>query len=295
MGDTPLLYSCLLYSLKIFKKVFVITKNKKILNLIPNKINKLSGLDDKRLKGINYFFSLMNEEIIPSRIYDSKKMQIINFHDGPLPKYAGLYSSTWAIINSEKNHGVTWHKVNDIIDGGDILLKKKFQISKNDTAESIDLKSNFNGFILFKDLIKKIISNNLEGEKQNFKKRTYFGLKDRYKIPNYGFINYNDSINKILRIARSLKMSPNKKNKLCKLKILTSMGVMEIQEINLLKNKNFKVYKPNQIIICNNKGFYLKIKNNILHFKLKNKKIIKKFKLFIPNQKFINQFKKKSI
>ena len=33
----------------------------------------------------------------------------INFHDGPLPRYAGLYVTAWALMNRETSHGVTWH------------------------------------------------------------------------------------------------------------------------------------------------------------------------------------------
>ena len=38
----------------------------------------------------------------------------VNFHDGPLPAYAGLNAPVWAILNREATHGITWH----LIEGG---------------------------------------------------------------------------------------------------------------------------------------------------------------------------------
>ena len=58
------------------------------------------------------------------------KQTCFNFHDGPLPRYAGLFSSSWAIVNNEKTHGVTWHKITKKIDAGDIVASKKFKIKK---------------------------------------------------------------------------------------------------------------------------------------------------------------------
>ena len=54
----------------------------------------------------------------------------VNFHDGPLPKYAGLYSSSWALIKNEKQHGCCWHKIENKIDAGEILESIKFKINR---------------------------------------------------------------------------------------------------------------------------------------------------------------------
>ena len=207
-----------------------------------------------------------------------------------MPKYAGLYSSTWAIINNENYHGITWHQINELIDGGNIYLKKKFRIFKNDTAESIDLRSNYYGLDLFKKLIKKIVSYKITQTKQNLSKRTYYGLKDKINIPNNGFINCKDPVEKILKLSKALKFSKNKKNKLCKLKIFTSKGLFEIKEVFLSKVKKVNSYVVSDLIMPTNSIFFLKKGNKVLKFILKSKKLPKFFYLKYPYKTNIKKY-----
>ena len=41
----------------------------------------------------------------------------INCHDATLLNYAGVHASSWAILNGEKEHGVGWHVMSDIVEG----------------------------------------------------------------------------------------------------------------------------------------------------------------------------------
>ena len=64
----------------------------------------------------------------------------INFHDGPLPGYAGLNVTTWAIHNGESEHGVAWHLITSDIDGGDIVAESRFEIRADETAFSLNAR-----------------------------------------------------------------------------------------------------------------------------------------------------------
>ena len=109
----------------------------------------------------------------------------INFHDGPLPKYAGLYSSTWSISKDEKKHGMCWHEIESTIDTGTIYEISKFKIDEHISAYDIDFISSFLGIKLFRNLLDRLQNNNLKGHKQNLKLRTYYGREHFKKIPNY--------------------------------------------------------------------------------------------------------------
>jgi len=50
----------------------------------------------------------------------------INVHGALLPKYRGMHSTFWAIMNGEKELGITYHMVNPYMDAGDILAQYKF-------------------------------------------------------------------------------------------------------------------------------------------------------------------------
>lgn len=83
------------------------------------------------------------------------KFGSINLHAGPLPKYRGGSPLNWQIINNEKKIGISIIKLNKKIDGGKILIKKYFDLGKNQNILNAHKKVN----ILFKKNIFDSIHN----------------------------------------------------------------------------------------------------------------------------------------
>ena len=71
----------------------------------------------------DYLFSITHLEKIPDRVLELPRRCAINFHDGPLPRYAGLNSPAWAILNQEGSFGVCWHRMTGAIDQGPVLKR----------------------------------------------------------------------------------------------------------------------------------------------------------------------------
>ena len=63
--------------------------------------------------------------------------KIINIHPSLLPKYKGLDTFRRVLKSKEKVTGCTVHYVNNKIDSGQIILKKKIYIKENDTETSL--------------------------------------------------------------------------------------------------------------------------------------------------------------
>jgi len=244
VGTSIMLEKCIEISIKNFEKIFVITQDKKIKKKFKNKVKFINLNNIKRINS-DYLFSVLNEKILSLKQLDYVKKSSINFHDGPLPKYAGLFSSSWAIYNNEKKHGVCWHKIEKSIDAGDILTEMKFKINKNDTAYNVDTKGMMIGIKLFKKIVQNIKKNTLKFKKQNLKKRTYFG---KSKLKNLLKRYIKDKNNKTL--SNAFAVSPQKLkilNNFFKIKIknftndLRSVGKKN-GELNILRlNKLIKV------------------------------------------------------
>lgn len=62
-------------------------------------------------------------------------------HASLLPKYAGGAPLVWAIIEGEKETGVTLFKFDDGVDDGDIISQVKFPIELNDTIKEVYAKA----------------------------------------------------------------------------------------------------------------------------------------------------------
>jgi methionyl-tRNA formyltransferase len=86
------------------------------------------------LKAFNadLFVSMSFNQILRRPILDAAPLGFINCHAGALPFYRGRNILNWALINDEREFGITVHQVDEGIDTGDILLQKLLPISDDD-------------------------------------------------------------------------------------------------------------------------------------------------------------------
>lgn len=72
--------------------------------------------------------------MLPETVWNMPPMGTINVHASLLPQYRGAAPINWAIINGEKETGITTFKLQQEIDTGNILLQEKIEIGENETA-----------------------------------------------------------------------------------------------------------------------------------------------------------------
>jgi methionyl-tRNA formyltransferase len=75
--------------------------------------------------------------MLPESIWSFPPMGTLNVHGSLLPKYRGAAPINWAIINGEKETGVTTFKLQHAIDTGDILLQERIPIGPDMTAGAL--------------------------------------------------------------------------------------------------------------------------------------------------------------
>ena len=87
------------------------------------------------LKALNAdLFIVVAFRMLPKVIWEIPKKGTINLHASILPNYRGAAPINWAIINGEKESGVTTFFINEKIDTGDVLLVEKTKIQDGQTA-----------------------------------------------------------------------------------------------------------------------------------------------------------------
>ena len=77
------------------------------------------------------------ENIKQKKFINNFKNKIINIHPSLLPKYKGLNTHERAIKNKDKYSGCTVHFVNEKLNSGKIILKRKVKLTKTDTPASL--------------------------------------------------------------------------------------------------------------------------------------------------------------
>jgi methionyl-tRNA formyltransferase len=75
--------------------------------------------------------------MLPELVWDMPPMGTINLHGSLLPQYRGAAPINWAVINGEKETGVTTFRLQHEIDTGNILLQERFPIEETDTAGDV--------------------------------------------------------------------------------------------------------------------------------------------------------------
>jgi len=75
--------------------------------------------------------------MLPEIVWNMPPMGTVNLHGSLLPEYRGAAPINWAIINGEKETGVSTFKLQDQIDTGNILLQEKIPVSETDTAGTL--------------------------------------------------------------------------------------------------------------------------------------------------------------
>nr|WP_269570251.1 formyltransferase family protein [Legionella tunisiensis] len=182
--------------------------------------------------------------MLPLSLLQQAKGMAINYHNAPLPKYAGLHAPSWAILNNEKFHGVTWHEMVEEIDAGDILKQALIEIDPNETGLSLSVKCYQNAVNTFNELTYEISYQNTHKVAQNLINRTYF---DYYKKPLHGgWINWNDSGEQIDRLCRALDLGHHHSNRLGLPKFNIGNSFFIIGQLKLLDKQSIDL--PGTII-----------------------------------------------
>lgn len=92
-------------------------------------------------------------KILPEEILQIPKLGCINVHASLLPKYRGSAPIQWAILNGDKETGITTMYMDKGMDTGDMILKEKVQIGENETTGELwDRLAKIGGKLLVKTL-----------------------------------------------------------------------------------------------------------------------------------------------
>ena len=139
----------------------------KIPIYITDKINNQKYfLLFKKLKP-DLIASLYWRRIIDYKIINTAKKGAINIHYALLPKYRGFASLNWAIINNEKEAGVTLHYLAKEVDNGDIVAQQSFEIKETDTIRDLFVKADKIALELVRSYIPLIEKNKAPRIKQD--------------------------------------------------------------------------------------------------------------------------------
>lgn len=153
-----------------------------------------------RFKHVDIIFVHGYHYRIKRDIIENEKIKTVNFHQSLLPKYGGRHPLNWAIIKGENTTGITFHHINEEIDGGDIIFQKKIRVSRDDDVISLYGKTIKCASKYIKGVIESVYDASFIPVKQDIKKREYFSPRG----PDDGEILECDTVKETRNKVRAL-------------------------------------------------------------------------------------------
>lgn len=141
--------------------------------LQPEKISKQEELEKVFALKPDLIVTAAFGQILPKALLDYPKYGCINVHASLLPKYRGGAPIHQAIIDGEKETGITIMYMVEKLDAGDILTQTKVTIEEHDHVGTLHNKLSAAGAKLLSETIPDLIAGNLKPIKQNDQEATF--------------------------------------------------------------------------------------------------------------------------
>lgn len=103
----------------------------------PERVRTPEAVERLRRENADMFVVAAFGQILPKEVLDMPRLGCINVHASLLPKYRGAAPIQWAVINGEKESGVSIMQMDEGIDTGDILAQERVELAPKETGESL--------------------------------------------------------------------------------------------------------------------------------------------------------------
>lgn len=142
----------------------------------PDKLNTLESLKILKKEKADLFLVVSYGKILSGEVLKIPKIMSVNIHASLLPKYRGAAPIAYALMKGEKKTGVTFIRMNERMDEGDIIFQKAIKIENDDNIFTLEEKLSGLASTFIKGVLSKIEKVGLKLKKQSRKEATYAPL-----------------------------------------------------------------------------------------------------------------------
>lgn len=205
-------------------------------------------------------------KILPKEILEIPRLGFINVHPSLLPKYRGASPIQYAILNGEKETGVTIMKIDEEMDHGPVLAYGKWLIANGDNYESLSKKLAELGAELLIKILPDYISGKIKVTPQEHDKATYTKIIKKKD----GKIDWTNSAVEIERMTRAYYPWPSAWTLLQQVtsdKKQVSKIIKIIEAETMLQYSDVLKYLPGKVFLTDKKEMAVKCGQDILIIK----------------------------
>lgn len=177
------------YSIKyIYIKLFgedvkdVLKKLKVPIIHLTENINSKKSISILNHHKPDLIISILGNEILKKSVLELPKKGCLNLHTSKLPKYRGMMPTFWAMLNDEKEIGVSVFLMDEGIDTGPIVKQTTVPINKLDSQRIIIEKTKKIGMQLLIESIKIINSGKVEFTRNKDRESSYYSYPQKKDV-----------------------------------------------------------------------------------------------------------------
>ena len=198
-------------------------------------------------------------KILPQELLDIPKLGCINVHGSLLPKYRGAAPIQWAVLNGDKTTGITTMYMDAGMDTGDMILKRKVEISEDETTGELWDRLAKIGAELLVETLEQVANGTAPREKQgdDFTEAPML-QKEMAKIDweNKTALEIKNLVRGLNPIMGAYTFLNGKKIKFWKVNVAKNIGYDE-DNVNMFRNGTVLISDPRD-------GIFIKTKSGIL-------------------------------
>ncbi|WP_225040392.1 formyltransferase family protein (plasmid) [Rhizobium sp. T1470] len=185
---------------------------------------------------VDWIFSVANPFLLPPDVFGRVRRGAFNYHDGPLPRYAGTHATSWALLAQESEYAITWHRIDDGVNAGELVVRRQVLIAPTDTALSLNLRCHEAAVEGFRELLTGLAKGKLTARPQALVDRSYF---PRHRRPDAaGCLRWDRSAQELSAMTRALGFGPYHPNPLCLPKALVGDEVVTVRRLEVLSRRS---------------------------------------------------------
>ncbi|MBT1517557.1 hypothetical protein KIP88_45625, partial [Bradyrhizobium sp. SRL28] len=185
---------------------------------------------------VDLIFSVANPFILPADVLGRVRRGAFNYHDGPLPRYAGTRATSWALLAQETEYAITWHRIDDGVDTGDVVVQRQVLIAPTDTALTLNLKCYEVAIEGFRELLTGLAKGELTAYPQALVSRSYFPRRRRPDAA--GCLRWDRPAQDLSAMTRALNFGPYHPNPLGLSKAFVGDEVVTVSRLEVLPQRS---------------------------------------------------------
>ncbi len=185
-------------------------------------------------------FVVVAFRILPVELFSVPPKGAINLHASLLPKYRGAAPIQWALINGERETGLTTFSIQKKVDTGGIILQEEVPIAPHETADDLSARMSLIGADLVLQTLDLMESGDYEIMPQD---KSQVSKAPKIK-PSDGHVDWSLPAEKIVNLIRGLSSNPG------------AFTHFEGKKLKLYRAQAFEAdnaHKPGEVITANDK------------------------------------------